>query len=270
LILPEHYLNQTQLADGITPDTNHSSWATFSVQPFGTGLFYFKSFTEGKETILEVNPDSWWLNTTITNDSILNWTQRFGTFSGSLNQLRIKILASPFSPLDTKLALSYLNTGKIDLLQGMDIFDVQMFVKNKQIKTKESSEYDTSYLFFNLRESWPTVFNDKTPCDKDPTITKGLAIRKAIYYALNRTEMTSFYQSNGLIVHDSLFTQDTVWSDPNLIEHSVNLEKAKEYLELAGYIFETATLNQSFATILILTSSITFTAIIVITIKKRD
>jgi len=36
-ILPEHYLNQTQLHDGITPDITHPSWRKFAVHCFGTG-----------------------------------------------------------------------------------------------------------------------------------------------------------------------------------------------------------------------------------------
>ncbi|NHJ84780.1 MAG: hypothetical protein FK734_04915, partial [Asgard group archaeon] len=39
LILPEHYLNQTQLADGITSNTTHSSWVKYSANCFGTGPF---------------------------------------------------------------------------------------------------------------------------------------------------------------------------------------------------------------------------------------
>ncbi|MHA1557374.1 MAG: ABC transporter substrate-binding protein, partial [Candidatus Heimdallarchaeota archaeon] len=39
VILPEHYLNQTQLFDGVTPDITHSSWNTFAKNCFGTGLF---------------------------------------------------------------------------------------------------------------------------------------------------------------------------------------------------------------------------------------
>jgi ABC-type transport system substrate-binding protein len=37
-VLPEHYLNQTQDMDGITPDITHMSWNYFATQPFGTGI----------------------------------------------------------------------------------------------------------------------------------------------------------------------------------------------------------------------------------------
>ena len=91
-ILPEHYLNQTQLGDGVTPDFFHPSWNTFAIKSFGTGLFEIDTFTEGVETILKVNPDCWKLNTTITSDPDLNFVERFGDFSGGLDTWRIRII----------------------------------------------------------------------------------------------------------------------------------------------------------------------------------
>ncbi|MHA1211230.1 MAG: hypothetical protein ACTSSH_02100 [Candidatus Heimdallarchaeota archaeon] len=58
LILPEHYLNQTQMGDGVTPNVTHSSWAKFANETFGTGLFELNSRTVGVETELTTFSDS--------------------------------------------------------------------------------------------------------------------------------------------------------------------------------------------------------------------
>ncbi|NHJ05689.1 MAG: hypothetical protein EAX90_12765, partial [Candidatus Heimdallarchaeota archaeon] len=80
-IVPEHYLNQSQEGDGVTPDTTHSSWAKYSDFGFGTGLFEIATYTEGVETQLIMNPDSWWLDVATTSDPDLDWSNRFGDFS---------------------------------------------------------------------------------------------------------------------------------------------------------------------------------------------
>ncbi|MHA1503499.1 MAG: ABC transporter substrate-binding protein, partial [Candidatus Heimdallarchaeota archaeon] len=107
-ILPEHYLNQTQYLSG-SPDVSHSSWNTFATNCFGTSLFEIDTFTEGVETILTVNPDCWWLNSTITSDHALDWTNRFGDFSEGLNQLRIRIIR------DINVAWYEFESGRIDV-----------------------------------------------------------------------------------------------------------------------------------------------------------
>ncbi|MHA1435811.1 MAG: ABC transporter substrate-binding protein [Candidatus Heimdallarchaeota archaeon] len=91
-IIPEHYLNQTQILG--LPDIFHPSWNIFNTQCFGTGLFVMDSYIEGTETTLTINSDCWWLNNTITSDTNLDWANRFGDFTNILQQLRIKILKS--------------------------------------------------------------------------------------------------------------------------------------------------------------------------------
>jgi len=108
-ILPEHYLNQTQIADNVTPNITHSSWEKFSNNAFGTGLFEIVEYSEDNETILAMRPDCWRLNPLITNDPFLNWVNRFGDFSGGINQLRIRIIP------DQQTSLLEFEAGKVDL-----------------------------------------------------------------------------------------------------------------------------------------------------------
>ena len=111
-ILPEHYLNQTQLADGVTPDITHPSWSTFATNVFGTDLFEINSFTEGVETVLSVKADCWKLDPVVTADPALNFDERFGFGTGwnGLHNLRIRIMP------DQQTQLLEFEAGKVDLL----------------------------------------------------------------------------------------------------------------------------------------------------------
>ena len=69
-ILPEHYLNQSQMADNVTPDISDAFWNTFATHGFGTGLFEISQIDEGSETILSLYPECWRLHPVITLTSI--------------------------------------------------------------------------------------------------------------------------------------------------------------------------------------------------------
>ncbi|MHA1213080.1 MAG: ABC transporter substrate-binding protein, partial [Candidatus Heimdallarchaeota archaeon] len=115
LIIPEHYLNQTQNEyNEIMPDITHPSWYTFATHPFGTGLFELTEFNQNYETLLTAREDCWWSNTSITSDPGLDWERRFGDFSGGLEQLRIKIVSSVID------RLTMLEHGSIDLTEVTD------------------------------------------------------------------------------------------------------------------------------------------------------
>ena len=111
-----NYLNQTQLADNVTPDMSHESWATFNTSAFGTGLFNFSNYTSGIETILKMNQESWWLNPTIANDPKLDWVNRFGDFLSCPSNLRIRIIP------DLKMELVEFESGKIDIVDRLTLF----------------------------------------------------------------------------------------------------------------------------------------------------
>ena len=94
-ILPEHYLNQTQNEITNLPDRSHQSWQIYSEHCFGTGLFTLTQYQENEDTILTIDTDSWWLNTTITNDPLLDWQNRMGNFQNNPSQLRIRTITNP-------------------------------------------------------------------------------------------------------------------------------------------------------------------------------
>jgi len=222
-MLPEFYLNQTQNLEG-EPNVNHHSWNIFSESCFGTGLFSFDSYIKESETILTINPDCWWLNNSLTSDPDLDWLQRFGSFTNILQKLRIKIMKP-----EERIFAFY--AGEVDVSPELSN------------KPSESLDYQTQFkrrlthslLTYNIREFRP-VLGNREPCLGNPSISKGLAVRKAISYAINRAEINSVIHGGDCYITDYPIHENYgIWCNPNIIRYDYDLEKAKYYMELAGY-----------------------------------
>jgi len=233
LILPEHYLNQTQLIDNKTPDKTHQSWSTFEEDCFGTALFSFNYSNPYIETNLIINSDCWWLNNSITNDLALNFENRFGNFNdGYLNQLRLRYIP------DIITENLEFQAGKLDLTRivydsdfvPINTYDIDEYVTQQQAVPK------IKMVAFNLnREN--KLISSKELCPNDPNMTIGLAIRKAIAYACNKEEIVDI----GLGKDEYKTTDYPIcerydyWLNPVITNYPYNIEKAKEYLTKAGY-----------------------------------
>ncbi|MHA1435808.1 MAG: ABC transporter substrate-binding protein [Candidatus Heimdallarchaeota archaeon] len=222
-ILPEHYLNQTLDYRGY-PDVTHASWNTFATNCFGTGLFQLDEFDKWSATILTVNPDSWWLNNSIANDPNLDWENRFGDFSGGLTQLRVRII--PDSNIEREFEIGSIDISPISNSKPLsdDNFSIQHTTPN--------------FIFMLMYNVLPIryFFGSTEPCSNDPSITKGLAIRKAVSYALDRDEINSVVHGGNMKVTDyPIYEALGIWCNPNIIRYNHDLEMAKYYMELAGY-----------------------------------
>ncbi|MFW9925129.1 MAG: ABC transporter substrate-binding protein, partial [Candidatus Thorarchaeota archaeon] len=229
-ILPEHYLNQTQLSDGITPDISHDSWSVFKSHPFGTGLFEFNE-NNGEETILGVFSDCWYLNQSITNDSNLEWERRFGDFSNGMEKLRIKTL-------DTQeLEIQFFEKGYLDIVNiPNDVYVLNQFFTSPNFNIQSISNRELQYFVYNMHQWRNTPISSCEPCPNDPNITIGLAVRKAISYAMNRAEMNTVIFGGKAIINDyPIYPRFGIWCNPNIIRYNHDLEKARYYMNLAGY-----------------------------------
>ncbi len=263
LILPEHYLNQTQLADGETPDISHSSWQKFTTDCFGTGLFEINDFTEGVETTLSVSSDCWFLDP-LVDKSDMDFLNRFGDFSNGLVTLKIKSLSNIQS------ALLEFEIGNLDIIQIMDFLEKRdQYRLDPDFKVYNQSIYYLSFFGYNMRENRAHI-GSREPCPGDPNITKGLAIRKAISYAIDRTEINNvMHRGEYALSYHPIFNRLGVWCNPNIIRYEHNLDLARYYMNLAGYdvgyIEPTSGLGP------IITSSIIGVVVIILIFqKKRD
>jgi ABC-type transport system substrate-binding protein len=230
-ILPEHYLNQSQLADGVTPDVNHTAWEVFSNHCFGTGLFEINQYLEGIETVLTVNPDCWKLNATLTSDPELDWFRRFGDFSSGLNQIRIRIIP------DVQTSLIEFEAGRVDLESISWNPDKRNdYMADIRFNVQSRPQFSFAFLAYNMRENRQHIGN-RDPCPNAPSITIGLAVRKAISYAIDLEEINNnLHGGDHIISYTPLYPALGVWNNPNIIRYDHNLELAEYYLYLAGYL----------------------------------
>lgn len=236
-ILPEHYLNQTQLGDGVTPDITHESWNTFATHCFGSGILEFDTFVEGVETTLSVFDDCWMLDPTMTADPALDFERRFGDFTGNLDTLRIRIIP------DVQTALLEFEAGKVDIVGVTGYPDKRaLYLSDPTKKLQEDTQFYFGFFGYNMREVRPDIGN-RDACPGDPTISKGLAIRKAISYALDRVEINNVvHQGEYTITDHPIYLKMGIWCNPNIIRYNHDLDKAKEYMIKAGYTFPTVTI----------------------------
>lgn len=229
-VLPEHYLNQTQEVDGITPDITHPSWGTFSTNCFGTGLFELDSYISEVETNMTVFAECWWLNDSITNDPALDWTNRFGDFTGGLDQLRIRNIT------DFSERISEFELGYIDIVGITDFPDERaLYEISPAVDVYSVLESRNNFFGFNLRESRGTPMQSMDPCPYDSSMTIGLAIRKAIAHATDREDINNKVHNGEFAISDFPIHLDMEkWLSPNIIKYEYNVTKAKEFMMYAG------------------------------------
>lgn len=228
-ILPEHYLNQTQLPDGQTPDIIDSSWDKFSTDVFGTGLFELYSHDEGVQTTLLVVDDCWYLDP-LVDKSDMDFTNRFGDFTGGLNELRIRAIRNRITEI-TEFEL-----GKIDIVSISGLLDKKdEYTQSPDFEVQSSFLANLLFYGYNMRKDRANI-GSWEPCESDPSITKGLAIRKAISYALDRYEINNVLFRGEYDVTDyPIYEALGKWCNPNIIRYNHDLEKAREYMALAGF-----------------------------------
>jgi ABC-type transport system substrate-binding protein len=267
-MLPEHYLNQTQDVQG-RPDVAHASWNTFATRCFGTGQFEIDTFTEGVETILTLRDNDagdrdeycWRFNTTITSDPALNWEARFGDYSGGLDTLRIRIIP------DAQTSLLEFEAGKVDM-DGVTAYPDKRddYLLDPDFEVQSDTQFYFGFFGYNMRPVRP-VIGSYAPAVNDPSITKGLAIRKAISYALDRIELNNVIHRGEYIITDHpIYVKQGIWCNPNIIRYNHDLDKAREYMQKAGYLVSATTPGFGF---LITLSSLMAVAVASVYIVRR-
>jgi len=233
-ILPEHYLNQTQLADGITPDIAHSSWEKFSQQCFGTGMFKLGDFILNKETVLILSPMYWGLNDIVVNDEIMNFRERFGTFENCLEQIKIKVIKYD------EWVLNEFESGTIDIIEKLDYSQLKTVQVTDSIIVQDKPSNKMGMFGFNLRPS--RMIGDGSESPGFPSMTVGQALRNAICYAIDLVEINDVVHSGNYYINQHYLPvnlkmwwypyEDYIYRD-NYYKHDLDL--ARHYMGIAGY-----------------------------------
>ncbi|NHJ84828.1 MAG: hypothetical protein FK734_05160 [Asgard group archaeon] len=267
-IMPEHYLNQTQLADGVTPDITHPSWNKFATNCFGTGLFEISDFTEGVETVLSLNTDCWRLDETITSDTALDWVNRFGfdaTWDANgMDTLRIRIIP------DAQTALLEFEAGKVDI-ESVTQFPEKRddYVDDPRFEIQSDTTFYFGFFGYNMREVRENI-GSREVAPGDPSLTVGLCIRKAISYALDRVEINSvIHRGEYTITDHPIYQKQGIWCNPNIIRYNHDLDKAREYMTKAGFDLGWTPTTPGFSLLITLASLMAVASATFLIIKKR-
>jgi ABC-type transport system substrate-binding protein len=263
-ILPEHYLNQTQLANGRTPDITHGAWNKFATHCFGTGLFEISEFDEGYETILTMRPDCWRLDPAITSDPDLDWNRRFGDFSKSPEQLRVRIVD------DGYYGYAEFEAGKLDIIDLLGNLQKRFeYQTNPDFTVQETLSYSFDFVGFNMRED-REIIGSRELCPNDPSMTIGLAVRKAISYATNKNDINDLIHNGDYVInHWPLYPKMGIWCNPDIIRYDYDLYKAKELMIEAGFVIENFTPSINGYTGLLVVSTMFILSIIYLVARRK-
>ena len=99
----------------------------------------------------------------------------------------------------------------------------------------EEIKYFYSFLGYNMRENRPYI-GSREPAPGDPSITVGLAVRKAIYYAVDRHEINNvLFGGERIIQHYPIYHRMSKWCNPNIIRYNHNIDLARKYMKIAGF-----------------------------------
>lgn len=215
LIIPEHYLNVSVGIDGL-PDTSHENWEKFGINGLGTGMYYFVEYTEGVES--KYNRNNNW------------WGTRADAFNDDLDIAEYRVRIYEIFGL-TEIELSFKN-GELDIFKdfhtNMDVFLLPPYQKQTR------SEFDVTYIGFNLKSLYTPEINDQT-LTEDETMSKGLAIRKAIAHMINKITATDLIDIESTIIESPLSNKFGSYIKQDITSYSYNLDLAKQYMLKAGY-----------------------------------
>ncbi|NHJ46692.1 MAG: hypothetical protein FK733_02780 [Asgard group archaeon] len=213
LILPEHYLNVSVGGDGL-PDTGHANWGKYGLNGLGTGMYHFVEYLEGVQSLYYRNED--W------------WGTRADAFNDDLDILEYRVR---FLPDLTALILDFEN-GHLDIFKDYRKYMTEYLVAPYQSQTR--SNYDVTYLGFNMKSSiTPEISNQLLT--EDGTMSKGLAVRKAIAHIIDKTIINDLLEVEVNIIESPLSGKFGDYVKSDITTYAFDLDRAKEFMIKAGY-----------------------------------
>lgn len=229
--LPEFFLNSSDETifytsgsipvKGLYNAKNSVQWNTYSCSAFGCGKYMLDYTHRNVETLLQANPNWFGIGPREGNNQSL-----------SIEKVKIRDISDDFTSLEEFKA------GKLDLM------DVTSF-KSESVKMQIDDRFeihdtlssDMTCLVFNLDRPFiggadNYVFMD-TPGKEE--YTKGVAIRKAICYAIDREEMNEILHDGDYIIsHNPIPPFFSFYYYDNIIKYYRDLDAAYEWLRASG------------------------------------
>lgn len=245
LILPEHYLNVSLNIYGL-PDITSTNWITYGSTGLGTGMYYLKKYTDGVEGIFGRNDNWWGIRPDAFNDDL------------DIAEYKVRFLAD----LTTKL-LEF-NKGALDIFKDYYKYMTQFNVAPYQKQTR--AEYDITYIGFNMQSLFCPEIGEETLCE-DETMTKGLAVRKAIAYMVDKITIADQLDAVVSVIDSPFSNKFGYYIKSDITKYTSNLDQAKYYMLKAGY--DPATLISSGFDIPMTIASLLVVGAITMCMKKK-
>ncbi|TLS36995.1 ABC transporter substrate-binding protein [Pseudalkalibacillus caeni] len=178
-----------------SPDAIKKYNEKFNEHPVGTGPFKFKEWKRNDTVTLEKNEDY------------------YVDGKPELDRLIFKVIP------DNTARLTALQTGEIDMMDGLDPSKADSVKNNESLDLIERPSFNIGYLAFNMEKE---PFND-------------VKVRKAINYAIDRKAIVdAFYSGLGEVAKNPL--PPSLWGyNDNVEGYELDIEKAKKLLKEAGY-----------------------------------
>ncbi|MCG3221671.1 MAG: hypothetical protein H7641_09860, partial [Candidatus Heimdallarchaeota archaeon] len=234
--LPEFFLNSSDETvsytsgnipvKGLYNVTDSIQWNTYSYSAFGCGKYMLDYVYRNDKIVLEKNP---------------NWFG-IGPREGKNQSLSIDKVLIRIIP-DDSVSLKEFKEGKLDLfdISSFRLDRLEMEI-DKRFEIHSTLSSDMSCLVFNLDRSFiggadNYVFLD-IPGKEE--YTKGVAVRKAICYAIDREEMNEvFHDGEYIVSHNPIPPFFSFYYYDNVIKFYRDLDAAFEWFRATGYGYRT-------------------------------
>ncbi len=231
-VLPEFFLNSTDgtishTAGGVEcvgfyPEMVDSDpWVSFSTSAFGCGKYMFNYSIPNSETVLTKSP--YWMN--------------IGSKNGETQYLDIDNVVIRVIP-DISAELAEFKAGHLEWT------DLTAFPTERE-QCQQDARFDVqnmlqsylTFMAFNLRRPFigsTNNFYNLTEVGKEE-YNKGVAVRKAITYAINRSAMNEYLHDGQYFMCHSVIYPSTAYYYYDGFQYECSIEKAQEWLAAAGY-----------------------------------
>ncbi len=247
LMLPEHYLNVSVDVEGI-PDTSSQNWLDYGENCLGTGMYYLKSYSEGVESIFNRNLE-WWGSTPQGYNEDLDMAEYKIRFLVDLNVKQLEF-----------------ESGKLDIFKDYKLYMNEYSSTPYQKQTRE--EYDVIYFGYNLQSTYCPELVDLT-LTEDETMTKGLAVRKAIAHMIDKNIMLDMLDIEVEIIESPFSNKFGTYIKSDITKYVASHDLAKYYMYKAGHDPSTL-LNPNFSSMQVFVTIILVSAVTMIFARRRN
>jgi ABC-type transport system substrate-binding protein len=233
-IMPEFFLNSTDSTvsytaghvqcTGLYPEMlDTPQWIAYSTSAFGCGKYMLDYYIRNSVTVLKRSP--YWFGVGAI-DGQTGMTPFVETFN-------VRVIP------DLSSSLAEFKAGKLDW-EGLTTFPAE----RKQMQADPRFEVQSfitaayTFMFFNLRRPFVGGANNFIQLDEPgkEAYNRGVAVRKAICYAVDREEMNNvIHDGEYLIAHSVLYPFTAYYYYNDIIKYNYDLDAAFEWLAAAGY-----------------------------------